>query len=334
MPRVAKQGAAPTPPRDRVFAFRDFILKTYPLDYLQGAPGGGPDGPGGGDGPSGPCGGWILDVAGGKGDLSWLFANCAPRLKSVIVDPRVTSHKKIESTARWQWEHHRGGTDPEALARIVAEKGPQGRLSTMGGLAPPYRVAAHLRVFLDEPLLAKLAEARAAAADGGGVAASAAAGAWAEAWEAASVRAETLEALGHHQPKGQSITTSMSSRVHRAEDALRLLSSPRLVLGFHPDQATDALVDLALALQVPFAVVPCCVFPSQFPHRTLPGGRLARSYDDHLEFLCSKHPAIRRGTLDFDAGLAAEGNDGVVQPRNTVLYMLPSDYDGQHAGRI
>lgn len=32
------------------------------------------------------------------------------------------------------------------------------------------------------------------------------------------------------------------------------------VVGMHPDQATDAIVDFALACSKPFAVVPCCVF--------------------------------------------------------------------------
>jgi len=49
----------------------------------------------------------------------------------------------------------------------------------------------------------------------------------------------------------------------------KLLHSIRLVLGFHPDQATEACMDLADILQVPVCIVPCCVFPSEFPHRTI-----------------------------------------------------------------
>ena len=33
------------------------------------------------------------------------------------------------------------------------------------------------------------------------------------------------------------------------------------VIGLHPDEATEAIVDCALAHNKPFAVVPCCVFP-------------------------------------------------------------------------
>jgi hypothetical protein len=212
------------------------------------------------------------------------------------------------------------------------------------------------------------------------------------------LRAETLEAVGHHQPKQEQplapqLQPTKSDRVRGAVEALRLLSAPRLVMGFHPDQATDAVVDLALALRVPFAVVPCCTFPSQFPQRMIPrrdpaagagGGwrrqrkpqagrrppaaagctsvaldgvsgegrgiavssppqptqpqlQQVRSYDDLLEFLCAKHPSIRRASLDFGSADAASGgggsgggsrgkSGGEVQPRNTVLYMLPSDF--------
>ena len=46
-------------------------------------------------------------------------------------------------------------------------------------------------------------------------------------------------------------------------------------VGMHPDQATDAIVDLCLAAQKPFAVVPCCVFPRLFNTRVLRSRRAA-----------------------------------------------------------
>lgn len=44
-------------------------------------------------------------------------------------------------------------------------------------------------------------------------------------------------------------------------DLAQQLQSCSLVLGLHPDQATDSIVDFALQFGKPFAVVPCCVFP-------------------------------------------------------------------------
>ena len=44
-----------------------------------------------------------------------------------------------------------------------------------------------------------------------------------------------------------------------------------VIIGMHPDQATEAIVDMALKYRKPFAVVPCCVFSHENPHRRLKG---------------------------------------------------------------
>lgn len=53
------------------------------------------------------------------------------------------------------------------------------------------------------------------------------------------------------------------------EGILDLLTSGRikLIVGFHPDQATEPCIDLARVLGIPYCVVPCCVFPTEFPDR-------------------------------------------------------------------
>jgi hypothetical protein len=63
----------------------------------------------------------------------------------------------------------------------------------------------------------------------------------------------------------------------------------------HPDQATEAIVDTALRLNVPFAVLPCCVMPSLFPNRRKKGrngkvGDPVRSYSRFCEYLLDKAP--------------------------------------------
>ena len=42
-----------------------------------------------------------------------------------------------------------------------------------------------------------------------------------------------------------------------------------IVIGLHPDQATDSIVDCALRFNKPFAIMPCCVYPTLFPDRRL-----------------------------------------------------------------
>jgi hypothetical protein len=38
-----------------------------------------------------------------------------------------------------------------------------------------------------------------------------------------------------------------------------------VVVGLHADQATGAIVDFAVSRNLPFAVVPCCVYSNEFP---------------------------------------------------------------------
>ena len=71
------------------------------------------------------------------------------------------------------------------------------------------------------------------------------------------------------------------------------------LLGMHPDEATESIVDAALRLRRPFAIVPCCVFPAD--------GR-PRSFGAWIDYLRGKSPAIRSAFLPFSG-------------RNQVLYV-------------
>ena len=94
-----------------------------------------------------------------------------------------------------------------------------------------------------------------------------------------------------------------------------LLSNYHSCLVFS-DQATEACIDLALLLGLPFAVVPCCVFPSEFPERKLLDGERVRTYNELVNYLCNKHNNIRMTKLPFIETDTA---------KNTVLYMLKED---------
>ena len=48
-----------------------------------------------------------------------------------------------------------------------------------------------------------------------------------------------------------------------------------VVVGMHPDQATESIMAFAKAHRKPFAIVPCCVFPALFPHRRVPADEAA-----------------------------------------------------------
>lgn len=89
----------------------------------------------------------------------------------------------------------------------------------------------------------------------------------------------------------------------------QLLLQSSLVVGLHPDEATEAIVDLALASGCRFAVVPCCVFANKFPDRRLPRtGEPIRTVNQFCEYLRAKDERIRETLLDFEG-------------RNKVLYI-------------
>eukprot|EP00742_Colponemidia_sp_Colp-10_P010887 GILJ01012017.1.p1 GENE.GILJ01012017.1~~GILJ01012017.1.p1 ORF type:complete len:318 (-),score=21.14 GILJ01012017.1:74-1027(-) len=90
------------------------------------------------------------------------------------------------------------------------------------------------------------------------------------------------------------------------------LADCSLIVGMHSDQATELIVDTALKLSKPFAIVPCCVFSHEFPDRRTPEGQLVRNYDQFVAYLKSKHPLIKNDFLDF-------------RGKNQVLYMTAAE---------
>ena len=88
-----------------------------------------------------------------------------------------------------------------------------------------------------------------------------------------------------------------------------LQTQTRLVLGLHPDQATEPLVDCCLKFGIPFAVIPCCVFSHENPNRLLKNGQEPNTYETFCDFLMEKSDGILCENLNFKG-------------RNKVLYKL------------
>ena len=85
-------------------------------------------------------------------------------------------------------------------------------------------------------------------------------------------------------------------------------SSVSLVVGLHPDEATEPLVSAALELGIDFCVIPCCVFSGDFPHRRMEDGGGVSSYEDFCKYLGQKDPRIQEEDLQFEG-------------KNKVLYL-------------
>ena len=89
----------------------------------------------------------------------------------------------------------------------------------------------------------------------------------------------------------------------------RSIAECSVVVGMHPDQALNAIVELALAFNKPFAVVPCCVFSRQFTRR-LRSGSAVSTYSDLLAWVQEQAPGVQQTQLPI-AG------------KNVMLYKLP-----------
>ncbi|KAH7488385.1 hypothetical protein PRIC1_007499 [Phytophthora ramorum] len=86
----------------------------------------------------------------------------------------------------------------------------------------------------------------------------------------------------------------------KSAETVQLVERASMLLGMHPDEATDSIFDVAIKFNKPFAVVPCCVFGQKFPERRLADGSKVLSYEDLVEYLIAKHPDIEKAFLPFD----------------------------------
>ena len=134
-------------------------------------------------------------------------------------------------------------------------------------------------------------------------------------------RSETLETFGDARGDAQSDAAAAVPFAMDADATFacleRALAECSVVLGMHPDQATDAIVDFALERGKPFAVVPCCVYSREFPARRRPatpenprGGGAVTTHAHLVQYLLAKAPGTcRTATLPFGG-------------MNTVVYSL------------
>lgn len=82
----------------------------------------------------------------------------------------------------------------------------------------------------------------------------------------------------------------------------RLLPNCAAIVALHPDEATGVIVQTAVENEIPFCIVPCCVFSRLFPERINPGGKggVVSTYYELIDWLVDMHPEIRVTTLPFE----------------------------------
>lgn len=285
--------------KTRVYAFRDFLIQHYGA-YLQQQ-----------RQPSNDANTHdvVLDVAGGKGDLSWLLHN-VDGIPSVVLDPRGDVSKcAIPKSVEYLQEHPQEA-EQRAIPGLPTHQPLAVLLPKLVG-KDAFVLPRHLPIRLDQELVDRVRDVVQKRDQSHEQ--------WYTFWNAhASIN-------GGNQDNNITVplttTTKANTAIVHADDALEALLNIKLVTGFHPDQATDYCIELAQVLNVPFCIVPCCVFPSEFPHRRLiiseeeQQQQRVQNYPQLIEYLREKCPEAQTGYLEFHFAETA---------KNLVLYTKPS----------
>ena len=93
-----------------------------------------------------------------------------------------------------------------------------------------------------------------------------------------------------------------------------LLPNCKAIVALHPDEATGSIVETAVENEIPFLVVPCCVFSRLFPERIKPqvsdnrasgsstgsDNNTVSTYYELIDWLVAKHSDIKVTRLPFE----------------------------------
>jgi hypothetical protein len=120
--------------------------------------------------------------------------------------------------------------------------------------------------------------------------------------------AKKIRKVGAPHPKLLPREFNQTAFLQECEDSVTQSS---ILVGLHPDECTEDILDIALQYDKAVAIVPCCVFSGFLPIRHLPCGRPVRTYEEFLEYLALKDDRLQQHQLPF-------------QGRNVVIYMAPS----------
>jgi hypothetical protein len=302
--------------------FRAWLLTTFGHDYLLGSSNKSSSG--------GSCGG-VLDVAGGKGELAFELENLSG-IRTHVVDPRPLTLRR--AFLKWKSGHYEKAASNPILGRYLTHYNQQ--------VVPSY--PGHLRVFFNEHLIERFTTYHSSHYSDNSipgkkkVQCQLAKDWWEQCRDYAQQQAWTRKGLESATTDKLSDPENGSSASRNCEDegelemvkdtqleswlsnapcdvadvdqALKILSNCSAVLGLHPDQATEACVDFALATNKPFAVVPCCVFSSLFRNRRMKDGSPVKTTSQLIQYLMEKEERIQVDTLGFEG-------------MNRVVYLTP-----------
>eukprot|EP01134_Creolimax_fragrantissima_P002663 CFRG2663T1 len=264
--------------KSRATAFRKFLINTYGIDLLKNGRG-------------------VLDVAAGRGLLSYELVNLND-IPTLRIEPRNTT-----AGSRF---------------RFLLEKGAFHRNKSIGGVTSEFgnrmAVPKQLRICLDKDFIGQVKDKTICQDTVDVYLAQAEELVWNK--KGLQTRNNDNDELymdtdlnndAHPESEDDEpiFRTEWSDPCdHLVSDLQNVesyLTDFSIVVGMHPDQATEIIADLAISMNKPFACVPCCVFHKKFPDRKLMDGTRVTTYNHFIEYLVEKDPeTVRVATLDFD----------------------------------
>lgn len=262
----------------RPYLFCMWLQQTFGTEYIRSG-----------------CG--VLDVAGGRGDISFILSN-VHQLTSTLVDPRAPNHRKIGKRIE---RYFKLGLNHLVLQHSQHDSPPPTSSSTSSSPSPS-------SLSPSPPPLIESGTLTSSSSNSTGSSSP-------SSYESFVRTPPNLQLCfpspchHHFQPLWNSIPPSVScsgtktaypeprdgadlkdfyclydkqcqavdSQTRSQQDLLSdwkqletLMRDCSIIIGFHPDQPTEAIVDWALRLDKPFAVLPCCEHASLFPLRRVP----------------------------------------------------------------
>ena len=318
-PRKRRPGGRPhLRNKSRAFVLRKFVMDKFPPSCLLGT---------------------VIDVAGGKGELAFEFTNLTPNGKNstILIDPRTCDLRKY----RRKWDYGLYWRNPVFTSRynqaVFLESSDPSDLelsNRMAAIEDPFHLRAYFEVSLFDWAKQPRSPADGAFFDG------LVDRAKNECWTNKGLRSiKTIETDtkapwanptpacdSESDPEDEhagdcygsddddetlgSLSTlnianicscSNSRSVSDAETASKLLSNATLLIGMHPDQAAGEIAQVGLKHNIPFAIVPCCVYSKSFKDRCLADGTPVKTHADLCNWICELDPVnIKRSTLDIE----------------------------------
>ncbi|KAF9994446.1 hypothetical protein BGZ65_009917 [Modicella reniformis] len=239
------------PHSQRALIFSQWLVKVFGKDYLNSGSG-------------------VLDVAGGKGEIS-LFLTHMFGIRSTVVEPNVRrdtpyQRRHLMDVIQKQQKLEAGGDKEVPMSSTCTDHG-GGQVSRTipedahdGGVYESASNSNGCEVVESDQVQ--------------------------DEQEAAKKERRRLKKLQRDQFIVPRLCTLLDDEFEQNHSDI--LDGASILIGMHPDQATEPIVDMALKHNKPFAVVPCCVFGHENPHRRLSNGGAVDTTLEFIQYLIEK----------------------------------------------